>query len=218
MMAGGISLGAFAPSPFQGVTAVTFGRDNSTQIWRTREMFQGGTSMTTNPLPFSARLAVYRRALEDEAFLERAKADPRAAIAEVSGITLPATVDVTPLVDKSDEMVVWLPAPGTDVAAPANAARPMPGVERDVFDAYLLNALAIDPGLRQRIRADVKGEMLRTIGFSFVGKVTLAEEADSQVLLMLPAAAVGDELDDSLLDMVSGGSMQTCEGPNGCDK
>lgn len=163
--------------------------------------------MTTSPLPFSARLSIYHRALEDEAFLDRAKADPRATITEVTGITLPATLEVVPLIDQADQMVVWLPAPGSDLGAPANATRPVPGAEREVFDAYLLNALAVDPTLRQRIKADVKGEMRRVLGFSFAGTVTIAEETESRLQLLLPPAVASDELDDSLLDMVSGGNM-----------
>lgn len=175
--------------------------------------------MTTSPLPFSARMAVYHRALQDAGFLARAKSDPRAAIAEATGIVLPEALTVTALVERPAEVPLWLPPEDVDVAAPANAVRPAPGADRDTFDGFLLNALANDPGLRSRIKTDPQRAMVKTLGFGILARFVVVEETSTQLYVVIPEAVETDELDDALLDVVSGGApgIQYCEG-SGCNK
>lgn len=175
--------------------------------------------MTTSPLPFSARMTVYRRALGDAGFLARVKADPRSAIAEATGIALPEGLAVTTLIERPAEVPLWLPPEGIDVAAPANAVRPALGADRDIFDGFLLNALANDPGLRSRIKTDPQRAMVKTLGFGILARFVVVEETSTQLYVVIPDAVETDELDDALLDVVSGGAtgIQYCEG-TGCSK
>jgi len=156
----------------------------------------------TNELMIADRRTLISRARRDAGFRTRLQQDGVAAIAEVIGVTLPATMRVHVVEEPGDgHFIGTLPREG----ALADGL-PDPARFRDAWENLLLSTVFLDA----EARADLLEDPVRyaqDLAGNFPGtRLDILEETASETYLVIDhIGAVDDELDAFALDLVTGG-------------
>ena len=156
----------------------------------------------THELTIAARRAVITQARQDAAFRAHLEHDGLAAIAEVTGVTLPATMAIHVVEEPGEgHFIGTLPR----TAALADGL-PEPARFRDVWENLLLSTALLDAEARAELLDDPV-KFAQELSGNFPGtRLDILEETETETYLVIDhIGAADDELDAFALDLVAGG-------------
>jgi hypothetical protein len=151
-------------------------------------------------LTIADRRAIMTTSMLQPDFRDLLRRDPRGAAERVSGKPVPEGTHVSAVEEGSDAWEFVVPA------TPIDADLPMPNDARGVVENDVYALLRDEPQVRARVLNDPKGFLADRLQFDIGSSdVNVREEQPGELLLIIPFGDSRDELNDSALDMVTGG-------------
>jgi hypothetical protein len=168
-----------------------------------------------NELSIAARRHLTDRAARDDAFLRRLRDDGSAAILEEVGVAMPSGMTLHVIEDAANGAYIGVVPRG----AVLDLGLPEPATVRQAWENMLLSVIATDEAARAELIADPL-DFANGVAGRFPGeRLSIFVETDADTYLVVPTNDFHDELDDSMLDLVSAGGNPNCvEGNTGSSR
>jgi hypothetical protein len=150
-------------------------------------------------LTIAQRRSISNRCSFDQAFRRKLGRDPRAALAEALGSSLPSDETVEVLEESPSRWAFVLPE--IDDIEPD---LPPPTDPRSAIENEIYSALREEPETIETAARDPRAFLLERFGVEVNG-VDLRREFAGTTVVVIPHQSAREELDDEMLDMVAAG-------------